>query len=78
MYRERIEKLAPGYDPAHVEGLLRDRFPVLDALSPDKLAAEVQTTCEFLDLPTHNPAKKLEALDYIAKLYGLRPKKRAS
>jgi len=72
MYRERIEKLAPGYDPAHVEAWMRNEHRVLDALSREKFASEVKIACATID------EAGLIMSDRMAELEGLRPKKRAS
>jgi hypothetical protein len=36
-----IAKIAPTFDPRHIEGFMRLDHPTLDHLSPDDFAAEV-------------------------------------
>ncbi len=70
MYREQIEKLAPGYDPAHIEGYMLFERSVPDALSPTKFDELVKRACQ------HIQEDGLEMADRFAIAYGLRPKKR--
>jgi hypothetical protein len=65
MYRARIKALAPSLDPRHVEAFMRIELGMLDALSPERFAAEVgiASCCVMMA-----GAQQAEAL---AKSYGL-------
>ena len=45
MYRESLARLAPGYDPRHIEAFMRSACGTLDHLSSSTFAAEVRTAC---------------------------------
>ena len=71
MYREKIAKLAPGYDPAHVEAWMRTAHSRgLDAMSSQTFASEVKVACQNID------EGGLDMADSLAELEGLRPKPR--
>lgn len=40
-YSDQIARLAPGYDPRHVEAYMRVEHGTLDALSPSRFLEEV-------------------------------------
>ena len=48
-YAERIQKLAPKYDPRHVEAYLRLEYGTLDHLSPATFTKEVRIACQCID-----------------------------
>jgi len=73
MYRERIEKLASGYDPAHVEAYMRElSWTGIESLSTDRFSELAKRACVYID------NLGLEVADQVAKSFKLRPKKRAS
>jgi hypothetical protein len=70
MYRERIEKLAPGYDPAHVEAWMLVHNGILDALLPLEFEDAVLVACKCID------AVIVDQSDAIALRKGLKPRSR--
>lgn len=42
MYREIILKLAPGYDPRHIEAFMRLQYGTLDHIDPATFRSEVK------------------------------------
>lgn len=41
MYADLIKRLAPGYDPRHIEAFMRTQYGTLDHLSPRTFRREV-------------------------------------
>jgi len=42
MYRDLIKRLAPEYDPRHIEAYIRVEHSTLDHLTPERFRAEVR------------------------------------
>lgn len=49
LYRDAILKLAPEYDPRHVEAYIRLEHGTLDALSREQFSREVRISCACID-----------------------------
>ncbi len=49
-YTDRIAKLAPDYDPRHVEAYMRLEHSTLDHLADWQFADEVKLCCECIDV----------------------------
>jgi len=70
MYRERIAKLAPGYDPAHVEACMRCHSISIESMSTNQFEAAVGIARLMID------DRGLEAMDHVARSFGLKPQPR--
>lgn len=64
MYSTTIKKLAPGYDPRHVEAWMRLENGTLGGLSPDHFKSEVKIATMCVDAAPERSEK-------LAKSYGL-------
>lgn len=64
-YAERIKKLAPQYDPRHIEGYMRLQYSTLDHLDSRTFAKEVKLCAMCVD------EGGVEAAERNAKSYGL-------
>ena len=65
MYQALIKKIAPAYDPRHIEAFIRSEHGTLDKLSPARLKAEVEIAAQCVDEGGADLAER------IAKSYGL-------
>lgn len=71
MYREKIAKLAPGYDPAHVEAYMRAATSLnIESISDETFAEILRVACNLVDHHGLNEA------DDFARRCGLRPQPR--
>lgn len=68
MYREKIAKLAPGYDPAHVEACLLARGISVESMSSNHFEAAVGIAQITID------TCGTTLLDRLAKSFGLKPR----
>lgn len=65
-YFDRIQALAPGYDPCHIEGYMRLGHSTLDHLDPDAFAIEVRVAISCVE------QGGLEAAERNAQSFGLK------
>ena len=72
LYTDRIRALAPDEDHAHIEAWMRLEHPVLDGLSAEHFAREVQFAIKCVD------ATGLDESDALARSYGLEPAARVA
>lgn len=63
-YADQIKRIAPTFDPRHVEAFMRSEHGTLDHLSPDRFAAEVAMACFCIKDGGQDLAERL------AKSYG--------
>jgi len=66
LYTDSIRKLAPDYDPRHVEAYMRIGHATLDDLSPALFRREVLIAVECIEMEGKETAESL------AKSFGLR------
>ena len=64
-YKERIQALAPGFDPRHIEAFMRLEHSTLDGLSPEAFAHEVHVASVCVEFGG------LTAAERLAESYGL-------
>ena len=65
MYQTMIQKLAPSYDPRHIEAFMRSECGTLDRLSPSRFRTEVKYAVACIEQGGKDLAER------IAKSYGL-------
>lgn len=65
LYTKTITKLAPGYDPRHVEAFIRIAYNTLDELSRHQFQAEVRIAVECIN------EGGTERAEQLARSYGL-------
>jgi hypothetical protein len=49
IYRQQIAKMAPDYDPRHIEAMMRLEHPTLDGLAPFRFVEEVGIAVRCVD-----------------------------
>lgn len=64
-YADQIKKLAPTYDPRHIEAFMRVGHGTLDKLSTRQFRAEVKLSTQCID------SAGLQDAEDCAKSYGL-------
>jgi hypothetical protein len=65
MYRDRIQALAPSYDPRQIEAFMRLEYSTLDHLSPAVFKREVKIAAACID------EAGAEMAERVAKSVGL-------
>jgi hypothetical protein len=64
-YRQLIIKIAPSYDPRHIEAFMRSEHSTLDGLSPSRFRSEVRMAAACID------EGGVELAEKIARSFGL-------
>ena len=65
MYKKIIQEMAPGFNPRHIEALMREEHRTLDALTKAQFKKEVKLAMAFIR------EVGIEEAEEIAKSWGM-------